>query len=366
VPAENTVRTDIRPRLFALEEHLAEVENQLGSPELGGDGKRVAELGREHARLVETIGLARKVADAESRLAQAEEMLRTESDPELRSMAQTELEEYEPETRRLTEEFQLRLLPPDPLDGRDILVEIRAGTGGEEAALFAGALLRMYTRFAETQGWKMELLSATESDLGGFREVIVGVSGSNAYSLLKYESGAHRVQRVPATETQGRIHTSAATVAVLPEAQESEIDIRESDLRIDTMCAGGPGGQGVNTTHSAVRIVHLPTGLIVQCQDERSQIKNRAKAMTVLRTRLLEMQMRKDQEARSELRKGQVGSGDRSERIRTYSFPQNRVTDHRINLTLYNLDRIIEGELGGLTEALRRAELEEKLAGLSA
>jgi len=352
----------VSQRLVQLQEYLQELENQLSSPEAASDPARLASLGREHIRLQETIALARELAAAERRVEEARELLATEKDPEIRSLAELDLSEGEPKLAQLEEAFQLRLLPPDPLDGRNILLEIRAGTGGQEAALFAADLLRMYGRYAEKKGWRLEMLSSTESDLGGFREVIVGVSGPDAYSLLKWESGTHRVQRVPATETQGRIHTSAATVAVLPEAEETDIEIRDQDLRIDTMCAHGPGGQSVNTTYSAVRIVHLPTGLIVTCQDERSQIKNRAKAMTVLRTRLLEMKREEEMKARSDMRKGMVGSGDRSERIRTWNFPQNRVTDHRINLTLYDLDRIIEGELEGLLVALRREEMNRRLA----
>lgn len=358
---------DLNPRrqLDTLERHLGELENQLGSPENQGDTRRMAELGREHSRLVETIALARRLVDAESALQQARDLLRTEKDPEMRALAEAELEETTPLVEELTREFQVMLLPPDPLDGRNLLLEIRAGTGGEEAALFAFDLLRMYTRFAEMKGWKLELLSQTESDMGGYREVIVSVSGSDAYSLLKHESGTHRVQRIPTTETQGRIHTSAATVAVLPEAEETDIEIRESDIRIDTMCASGPGGQGVNTTYSAVRLVHLPTNLIVTCQDERSQIKNKAKAMKVLRTRLLERKMDEENKARSSLRKGMVGSGDRSQRIRTYNFPQNRITDHRINLTLYDLENVIEGNLGDLVGALRNHELNTRIEELS-
>ncbi|MGF1573185.1 MAG: peptide chain release factor 1, partial [Sumerlaeia bacterium] len=246
-----------------------------------------------------------------------------------------------------------------------ILLEIRAGTGGDEAGLFGMDLLKMYTRYADLKGWKTELISIQETEVGGLREAVMGIKGERAYSFLKFESGVHRVQRVPATETQGRIHTSAATVAVLPEAEESDVDIRESDLRIDTMCASGPGGQGVNTTHSAVRILHLPTGLIVTCQDERSQIKNKAKAMVVLRARLLEEQIRKDQQSRSANRKEMVGSGDRSERIRTYNFPQNRLTDHRINLTLYSLETIVQGQLDAVLNALRKEELSQKMAELS-
>jgi peptide chain release factor 1 len=353
-----------RERLAALERHLGEVENQLGSPAIQGDARRTRELGREHSRLTETIRVARALVAAEERVAQAQELLATEKDPELRALAEAELAEAGPQVESLGRQLQVLLLPPDPLDGRNILLEIRAGTGGEEAALFAADLMRMYLRFGESQGWRMEIMSSTESERGGFREVILGVAGPTAYSLLKHESGTHRVQRVPETETQGRIHTSAATVAVLPEAEEADVEIRDADLRIDTMCASGPGGQGVNTTYSAVRIVHLPTGMIVTCQDERSQTKNKAKALTVLRTRLLEMRMNEEAQARSDLRKGMVGSGDRSQRIRTYNFPQNRLTDHRINLTLYDLDNIIEGHLGPLLEALRREELNRRLEEL--
>jgi peptide chain release factor 1 len=352
-------------RLAQLRDHLAAIENQLGSPATASDPRRLADLGREHAQLVDTIDLASRLVDAESRHAQATEMLAEEKDPELRALAESELAESGALVTQLGEEFQLRLLPPDPLDGRNIMLEIRAGTGGDEAALFAADLLRMYTRYAETAGWTVEMMSATQSDLGGFREVVLSVRGKNAYSLLKHESGAHRVQRIPQTETQGRIHTSAATVAVLPEAEETDVEIKESELRIDTMCAHGPGGQGVNTTYSAVRIVHLPSGLIVTCQDERSQIKNKAKALTILRTRLLDLKREEELKARSDLRKSMVGSGDRSERIRTYNFPQNRVTDHRINLTLYDLENVIDGDMKNLLEALRKAELQRKLETLS-
>lgn len=349
-------------RLAQLRAHLQELENQLSAPEAAADPERLAALGREHTTLTGTVALAARLVAEESRLDQAREILASEKDSELRELAALDAEEAAVAVERLNEEMQFALLPPDPLAGRNILLEIRAGTGGEEAALFAADLLRMYTRYAETRSWRMELLSSTDSDLGGFREVIVKVAGADAYAALKFESGTHRVQRVPKTETQGRIHTSAATVAVLPEAEETDIEIKDADLRIDTMCASGPGGQGVNTTHSAVRIVHLPTGLIVTCQDERSQIKNKAKALTVLRTRLLEMKHEEERRARSDLRKGMVGSGDRSERIRTYSFPQNRVTDHRINLTLYNLEQFIAGDMTDLVRALQREELNQRLA----
>lgn len=352
-------------RVSMLREHLAEVENQLGSPEVASDRKRMANLGREHTRLEETLALAQRLADAESRLNQAEEILETERDEEMRELAEAEAEETRAEVEALGQELQMRLLPPDPLDERNLMLEIRAGTGGEEAAIFAGDLLRMYTRYAEGKGWRTELISSTESDKGGFREVIISVSGNGVYTALKHESGTHRVQRVPVTETQGRIHTSAATVAVLPEAEETDIEIKESEIRVDTMCASGPGGQGVNTTYSAVRLLHIPTGMIVTCQDERSQIKNKDKALKVLRSRLLEQKRFEEEKARSDMRKGMVGSGDRSGRIRTYNFPQNRVTDHRINLTLYSLDKVIEGEMDELLGALRKEEVARRMEELA-
>ncbi len=348
-------------RVEQLTEHLREIENQLNSPETASDQKRMATLGKDHTRLQETLVVAKSLLDLENRVKEAEEILKSEKDSEMRDLAEMELEEAGPLVEEKSRELLIRLLPPDPLDERNLLLEIRAGTGGDEAALFAGDLLRMYTRFAETKGWRIEMISSTESDLGGFREVIAQISGEHVYSWLKYESGTHRVQRVPATETQGRIHTSAATVAVLPEAEETDIEIKESDIRVDTMCASGPGGQGVNTTYSAVRLLHIPTGMIVTCQDERSQIKNKAKAMNVLRSRLLEQQHQEEMQKRSDMRKGMVGSGDRSGRIRTYNFPQNRVTDHRINLTLYNLDKLIEGEMEDLLQTLRNTEMDEKM-----
>jgi len=348
-------------RLDSLLQRFAALEGQLGDPTLSGDPKRLRELAREHATLSETIALARRLSAAESRLDQARELLATESDPEMRALAQADVDEATPEIATLGEELEFRLIPRDPLDERNLVLEIRAGTGGDEAGLFAADLLRMYSRYAETKGWVVEMIGSTESDIGGFREVVVSVKGENAYSVLKYEGGVHRVQRVPATEAQGRIHTSAATVAVLPEAEETDVELRESDIKVDTFRASGAGGQHVNKTESAVRFTHIPTGLVVSCQDERSQIKNRAKAMQVLRARLLEMKLQAERSARSADRKAMVGSGDRSERIRTYNFPQNRVTDHRINLTIYSLDRVIEGDLDPLTTALRRAEMAEKM-----
>ena len=276
-------------------------------------------------------------------------------------MARMEIPELEEETEKLLNEIQLLMLPKDPLDDKNIIVEIRAGTGGDEAALFAYDLFRMYHRYFETQNWRSELLSTNETGLNGFKEVIFSVTGDRVYSRMKFEAGTHRVQRVPATETQGRIHTSAATVAVLPEAEEVDIAIRNEDLRIDVFRSGGPGGQSVNTTDSAVRITHIPTGLVVQCQDEKSQLKNKTKAMKVLRSRLLEQEMSKQAEVQAASRKDMVGSGDRSGRIRTYNFPQNRITDHRINLTLYNLDRIMEGDLDPLINPLIMQEQTDKL-----
>jgi len=341
------------------------LEGQLSDPSVASDRRRFASLSREHSELSETIAIARRLASAESRLSQARELLGTEKDGEMRALAQLEAEETEEQVTRLAEELELRLIPKDPLDDRNLILEIRAGTGGEEAGIFAADLLRMYTRYAEEKGWKVEIMTATESEIGGLREVVAEVKGAGSYSLLKYEVGVHRVQRVPVTEAQGRIHTSAATVAVLPEAEETDVEIRESDLRVDTFRASGAGGQHVNKTDSAVRFTHLPTGLVVSCQDERSQIKNRAKAMQVLRSRLLEMKIREDRAERSASRKSMVGSGDRSERIRTYNFPQNRMTDHRIGLTLYSLDRIMEGQLEELIGALRKAELARRMEELA-
>jgi peptide chain release factor 1 len=354
-----------KERLHLLIERFEALEGQLGDPRLAGDPRRLAELGREHRELQETLALARRLVAEEERLAQAEELLRTEADADLRDLAAADAQEARAAIEHLTEELQFRLVPRDPMDGRGLVLEIRAGTGGDEAALFAGDLLRMYTRYAEAMGWRLEMLSANEGEVGGFREVIASIHGDGAYSHLKFESGVHRVQRVPATEAQGRIHTSAATVAVMPEAEESDIDLREADLRIDTYRASGAGGQHVNKTSSAIRITHLPTGMVVQCQDERSQHKNRARAMMVLRARLLEEQLRTAEAARSAARKSMVKSGDRSDRIRTYNFPQNRLTDHRINLTLYSLDRVMEGDLDDLIRALRREEMQARLAELS-
>jgi peptide chain release factor 1 len=297
---------------------------------------------------------------AEDSLQQARGMLE-ESDPELKAMAQEEAAMLEPKMAQIEEQLKLLLLPKDPLDDKNVVLEIRAGTGGDEATLFAAEIFRMYSRFAEAQGWKIEITSSSDSSVGGLKEVIALVSGNKVFSKLKYESGVHRVQRVPVTETQGRVHTSAITVAVLPEADDVEIKLEAKDVRVDTFCSSGPGGQSVNTTYSAIRLTHLPTGLVVSCQDEKSQIKNRAKAERVLRSRLYEMELEKQQAAVGAERKIMVGSGDRSEKIRTYNFPQNRVTDHRIGLTLHQLDFVMDGKMDQIVDSLIAYYQTEKL-----
>jgi peptide chain release factor 1 len=349
----------VRRRLDEVEAELALSADPIPS-------RRRARMA-EYARLRDIVRCADEAGRLGRERAAAGEMARSESDPELRAMAQTEADALA-EPLRTAEAALLRaLLPADPADDRGVILEIRAGTGGEEAALFAADLHRMYIRYAATQGWRTELISMNASDLGGCKEVICSVDGPGVYGRLRHESGVHRVQRVPATEQQGRIHTSAATVAVMPEADEDDpIELRPDDLRIETCRAGGAGGQHVNKTESAVRIVHLPTGLVVQCQDERSQIRNREKALRVLRARLLDRQRAAAAAAEADTRRSQVGSGDRSERIRTYNFPQNRVTDHRVNLTLHTLDRVMEGELDDLVGALAARELQRRMDTLSA
>jgi peptide chain release factor 1 len=348
-------------RLQSLLGRHAELAALIQDPALLGDQKRYRETMKEYAHLSEVAALYAEIEKSRAALADAKLLYQTETDAGMRELAKAEIEEVEAKKAEEEEKLKLLLIPRDPLDEKNIIMEIRAGTGGEEAALFAADLYRMYSRFAETRGWKFEIMSLNETELGGYKEIVFSITGNNVYENLRYESGVHRVQRVPATEASGRIHTSAVTVAVLPEADETEIDIKQEDLRIDVMRAGGPGGQCVNTTDSAVRITHLPSGISVHCQDEKSQIKNRAKAMRILRARLFEAEEARAAAERSEARKSQVGSGDRSERIRTYNFPQNRLTDHRINLTLYSLDHVMEGDVGGLFDALKLSAREDLL-----
>jgi peptide chain release factor 1 len=336
-------------KLESLTRRFSEVEQLLCDPKTLADPQALTSLNRERAHLLPLTEAFAKWASLTKQIADDKEAL---SDPELGPLAEAELPELNEKLEGLEREIQILLLPRDPNDERNTILEIRAGTGGEEAALFAGDLFRMYTRYAETRGWRVEIMNTSDAAAGGIKEVIALVTGQRVFSSLKYEGGVHRVQRVPATEAQGRIHTSTATVAVLPEAEEVDVAIDERDLKVDIAASGGPGGQGVNTTNSAVQITHLPTGIIVKCQDERSQLKNRAKAMKVLRSRLLDIEQQKQAEAIRDERRGMVGGGDRSEKIRTYNFPQNRLTDHRIGLTLYKLDRVMEGDLSEMLDAV--------------
>jgi peptide chain release factor 1 len=347
-------------KLDSIEARFEELTRQMADPQVIADPEAYRKTAKSHSELAEIVGKYREWKQAAAHAGEARLMLE-DPDPELRKMAAEELERLEPELARLEEELKILLLPKDPHDEKNVVLEIRAGTGGDEATLFAAEIFRMYSRYAESQGWKVEVSSASESAIGGYKEIIALVSGEKVYSKLKYESGVHRVQRVPVTEQQGRVHTSAVTVAVLPEADEVEVQIDPKDIRVDTFCSSGPGGQSVNTTYSAVRITHLPTNLVVSCQDEKSQIKNRAKALRVLRSRLYEMELDKQRAQIGAERRSMVGSGDRSEKIRTYNFPQNRVTDHRIGLTLHQLDVIIDGRLDPVIDALTTYYQAERL-----
>jgi peptide chain release factor 1 len=339
-------------RLNQIEARYEELTQALASPDIMTDSAKFQKTAKAHSEISPMVERYREYKDLKKGIAESRAMLAEEKDPEMRAYAQEELDKLETRVAAVEAELKVLLLPKDPNDEKDVILEIRAGTGGDEATLFAAEMFRMYTRYAETQGWKVEVLSTSESSVGGLKEVIAIIEGKRVYSRLKYESGVHRVQRVPATEQQGRVHTSAVTVAVLPEAEDVDIKIEAKDLRIDTFCSSGPGGQSVNTTYSAVRITHLPTNTVVSCQDEKSQIKNREKGMRVLRSRLYEMEMQKQQDALAKERRAMVGSGDRSEKIRTYNFPQNRVSDHRIGLTLHQLQEVMDGKLQSLIEAL--------------
>ncbi len=359
------MKDSVVTKLENLVERFEEVQALLGDPDVIGNQDRFRNLSKEFSQLEDVVAGFNRYQEAQETLASAQEML-NEDDAEMREMAQEEIKDAKAEIERLETELQLLLLPKDPNDDHNCFLEIRAGAGGDEAAIFAGDLFRMYSRYAENRGWRVELISANEGEHGGFKEVIANISGDGVYGILKFESGGHRVQRVPETESQGRIHTSACTVAVLPEVPESEaIEINPAELRIDTFRASGAGGQHVNKTDSAIRITHLPTGLVVECQDERSQHKNRAKAMSVLQARLNQIEEEKRAAEEASTRKSLVGSGDRSERIRTYNFPQGRVTDHRINLTIYRLDEVIEGDLQQLMEPILQEHQADLLASLS-
>ena len=356
------MKESIESKLASLERRLMEIDGRLADPDVANNVESLRKLSQERAEIhpvVEAFGEWRK---AQADVAAAEEMAR---DPEMRAFAEDEARAARERIERLEEELQRMLLPKDPNDERNLFLEIRAGTGGDESALFAGDLLRMYTRYADRNRWQVEIISESPGDAGGYKEVIARVVGQGAYSKLKFESGGHRVQRVPATETQGRIHTSAATVAVMPEAEESDVEINAADVRVDTFRASGAGGQHVNKTDSAVRLTHAPTGIVVECQDARSQHKNREQAWRVLAARIKDKQQREQQAKEASERKSLIGSGDRSDRIRTYNFPQGRVTDHRINLTLHKLDAVMDGDLGDITAALAAEQQAEQLASLA-
>nr|WP_249066923.1 peptide chain release factor 1 [Halalkalibaculum roseum] len=352
---------DIEAKLQQVKERYEEVTSAMSDPSVFDDPDHYTELSKEHSELKELVELYEEWKGIKNQLKGNKELIEDGDDPEITEMAEEENKELKPRLEELEEEIKFKLIPKDPDDSKNVIVEIRAGTGGDEAAIFAGDLFDMYRRYAEKMGWKQNIMSVSESEKGGYKEIVFGLEGDEVYGKMKYESGVHRVQRVPDTETQGRVHTSAATVAVLPEAEEVDIDVNMSDIRVDTFRASGAGGQHVNKTDSAIRLTHEPSGVVVECQQERSQHQNKEKAMTMLRSKLYEMEEEKLRKERAEERKSQVSTGDRSAKIRTYNFPQSRLTDHRINLTLYNLDDIMKGEIGEVIKALRVQDNLEKL-----
>lgn len=351
----------LKDKLKSIVERFMEIQKLVSDPDVIRDNKRYKALTQEYAGLQDIVEEYNKLNNIESEIVNARELAEEAGEHDMKELAQEELKNLEKDREQSIQRLKYLMIPKDPLDLKNIIMEIRAGTGGEEAALFVADLFRMYSHYAESKKWKIEIMSSNDTGIGGFKEIIFSVTGKSVYENMRYESGTHRVQRVPVTESGGRIHTSAVTVAVLPEAEETEIDISPEDLRVDVYRSSGPGGQSVNTTDSAVRITHIPTGMVVTCQDEKSQHKNKAKALRVLRARLYEMEEKKKQQERSQARRNQIGSGDRSERIRTYNFPQNRVTDHRINLTLYRLEEILQGDLDEIIEALKLNAREEYL-----
>ncbi len=345
----------------AIRYRFEEVGSQITDPGVMSDMKRYVKLNQEYKRLESLVNAFKEYKALIENIETGKEMLETETDPDLREMAKEEIDNSEAMIPKKEQDIRLLLVPADPEDGKNAILEIRAGTGGDEASLFAGDLFRMYSKFCERKGWRLEVTNTSEGTSGGFKEIVAKVSGDGVYGILKYESGVHRVQRVPQTETQGRVHTSAATVAVLPEAEEFDVDLRDADIRKDTYCSSGPGGQSVNTTYSAIRLTHIPTGIVVTCQDEKSQLKNLAKAMVELRTRIYNMEYQKYIDAIASKRKTMVSTGDRSAKIRTYNWPQGRITDHRINLTIYNLQAVINGDLDEIIEKLMVEENSERL-----
>jgi peptide chain release factor 1 len=352
---------DILDKLETIKRRWEEMAEQLNDPAVMADMKKYVKLNKDYKDLEPVVAAFKEYKNVVANIENAKEIIRTEKDDDFRNMAREELDEFQTSKEKLEEDIRLMLIPSDPQDSKNAIVEIRAGTGGDEASIFAGDLFRMYLKYCENKGWKTEVVEMNEGTVGGYKEVVFNVIGENAYGVLKFESGVHRVQRVPKTETQGRVHTSAASVVVLPEAEEFDIELLDKDIRKDTFCSSGPGGQSVNTTYSAIRLTHIPSGIVVSCQDEKSQIKNLAKAMKVLRSRLFEREYSKYLEEIASKRKTMVSTGDRSAKIRTYNWPQGRVTDHRINLTLYNLSAIIDGDINEIFEKLQIAENAERI-----